>query len=183
MVRTHAWCSRVRIAALVALAVAALAACGSLSEAPAGDGAPTTTDPGAPAPEPSEAARMLELVNEARAAGRSCGSAGWFAAADPLALEPRLNAAAQWYSDDMHANGAWGHVGSDGSTLRVRVDRTGYPWRALGENIAKGYTTPEHVMVAWLGSPGHCANIMRPQFTELGFGRAGVSWTQVFGRR
>lgn len=163
MVRTHAWCSRVRIAALVALAVAALAACGSLSEAPAGDGAPTTTDPGAPAPEPSEAARMLELVNEARAAGRSCGSAGWFAAADPLALEPRLNAAAQWYSDDMHVNGAWGHVGSDGSTLRVRVDRTGYPWRALGENIAKGYTTPEHVMVAWLGSPGHCANIMRPQ--------------------
>ncbi len=126
---------------------------------------------------------MLELVNEARAVGRSCGSAGWFAAADPLALEPRLNAAAQWYSDDMHVNGAWGHVGSDGSTLRDRVDRTGYPWRALGENIAKGQSAPESVMAAWLGSSGHCANIMRPQFTELGVGRAGVSWTQVFGRR
>jgi len=171
-----------RVAAL-ALAVAALAACGSLSEAPAGDGAPITTDPDAPSPVPSEVARILELVNEARATGRTCGSAGWLGATDPLALEPRLSAAAQWYSDDMHVNGAWGHVGSDGSTLRVRVDRTGYPWRALGENIAKGHTTVESVMAGWLGSPGHCANIMRPQFTELGFGRAGVSWTQVFGRR
>jgi len=168
---------------VLSLTVATLAACGALSEPTAGSSEPIGSQPGAPAPEPGEAARMLQLVNEARATGRTCGSAGWFAATEPLALEPRLNDAAQWYSDDMHVNGAWGHIGSDGSTLRVRVDSTGYPWQALGENIAKGHPTAESVMVAWLGSPGHCANIMGPQFTELGFGRAGVSWTQVFGQR
>ncbi len=126
---------------------------------------------------------MLQLVNEARVAGRTCGSRGWFEATHALALESRLSAAAQWYSDDMHHNGAWNHIGSDGSTLAERVDRTGYPWLALGENIAKGYTSPESVMAAWLASPGHCANIMRPEITEFGFGRTNVSWTQVFGRR
>jgi len=139
-----------------------------------------------PEPEPpvvGDAERMLQLVNQARASARSCGSHGSFAATHPLALESRLSSAAQWYSDDMHHNGAWGHIGSDGSTLVQRVERTGYPWLALGENIAKGYTSPESVMAAWLGSPGHCANIMRPQFTELGFGRTGVSWTQVLGDR
>jgi uncharacterized protein YkwD len=51
--------------------------------------------------------------------------------------------------------------------------------------------SPEEAMAGWLDSPGHCANLMDPSFTEMGAGyavnpnsKAGTAyWTQVFGRR
>ncbi|TVR91163.1 MAG: CAP domain-containing protein [Trueperaceae bacterium] len=122
------------------------------------------------------------LVNEARGSPRTCGALGPFEAAQPMALEVRLMTAAQRHSDDMHVNGFMGHTGSDGSTLQQRVEREGYAWRALGENVAWGYATPESVMSAWLASDGHCANVMNPAFVELGLGLEGRSWTQVFAR-
>ena len=91
-------------------------------------------------------------------------------------------AAAQRHSTDMDTTGFMGHTGSDGSTLSLRVEREGYAWRALGENVARGYVTPEAVMSAWLASDGHCANVMNPAFDELGLGLEGWSWTQVFAR-
>ena len=43
-------------------------------------------------------------------------------------------------------------------------------------------------MAGWLASPGHCSNIMNPDFTEMGAAyaidkssAAGSYWTQVFG--
>ena len=40
----------------------------------------------------------------------------------------------------------------------------------------------------WLNSPGHCANIMSPTYTEMGTAfavndksGAGIYWVQVFG--
>ena len=43
-------------------------------------------------------------------------------------------------------------------------------------------------MAGWLKSPGHCASLMNPAFTEMGAGVAidhgsamGVYWTQEFG--
>lgn len=39
-----------------------------------------------------------------------------------------------------------------------------------GENIAGGQITPEEVMESWLASPGHYANIMRPEFNGIGVG-------------
>jgi uncharacterized protein YkwD len=128
------------------------------------------------------AARLLELVNDARAATRGCGALGWHDAAAPLALEQRLGRAAQLHSDDMRATGAMSHVGSDGSTLRQRVDRQGYPWVALGENVGRGYATPESVVNAWLASDGHCANVMDAGFSQLGAGESGRFWTLVFAR-
>lgn len=125
--------------------------------------------------------RLHALVNEARSEARTCGDVQ-YGAAPPLALEPRLMAAAQKHSVDMHEHGFMSHTGSDGSTLSERVEREGYAWRQLGENVAWGYTTPESVMAGWLGSPGHCSNLMRPGYTELGLGREGHRWTQVFAQ-
>ncbi|HJR68496.1 MAG TPA: CAP domain-containing protein, partial [Gammaproteobacteria bacterium] len=64
---------------------------------------------------------------------------------------------------------------------------TGYAWRGSGENVAAGQRTAEEVVEAWLDSPGHCATLMEPKFTETGIAFAlapgknpDVYWTQVF---
>src|SRR4030067_605973 len=49
-----------------------------------------------------------------------------------------------------------------------RFAREGYAWRTYGENIAVGYPTVSAVMQGWLGSDGHCRNIMNPAFREIG---------------
>ncbi len=120
-------------------------------------------------------------MNAARAAGAQCGAV-WRAPTTPLTLNTLLVRAAQAHSDDMLAMRKMSHTGSDGSGPGDRIARTGYRASWWGENIAAGYRSVEAVMAGWLGSPGHCENIMNPNFTEFGAGEAGYYWTQVFGR-
>ncbi|MCF7844264.1 MAG: CAP domain-containing protein [Kiritimatiellales bacterium] len=56
------------------------------------------------------------------------------------------------------------------------------PRFAVGENIAKGQLTPAQVHEDWMNSPGHRANILNPQFEEVGIGLFGDVWAQNFGR-
>ena len=131
----------------------------------------------------------LAQVNAARAQARNCGSKA-YAASKALAWNTKLEAAAKAHNQDMLANNFFDHTGSDGSTPVIRAERTGYAWTAIGENIAAGQDTLEVAMRGWLGSPGHCANIMNPNFTEFGLGALkgnGSStfdwyWTMDFGR-
>jgi uncharacterized protein YkwD len=132
------------------------------------------------------ARNAVALVNEARSKARKCGRTQ-FEAAPPLTLSARLNQAALIHSQDMANRKFFEHVGSDGSKVGDRVTRVGYTWRTAGENIAIGAQTPEAVVHGWLTSPGHCANLMSPAFTEMGIGyavdpksEAGIYWTQVF---
>lgn len=80
------------------------------------------------------------------------------------------------------------HSGRDGSHVAERASRTGYPWRAIGENIAAGQMQADAAVQGWLNSPGHCANLMSPTYTEMGAAfavnsrsSAGIYWVQVFG--
>jgi uncharacterized protein YkwD len=129
--------------------------------------------------------RVLELVNAARAQSRRCGRRQ-FAAVPPLALSSLLTEAAARHAEDMALSASFHHRGSDGSQPSERVTRAGYRWRSTGENIAAGQSTAAAVVAAWLDSPGHCTNIMGPQYTEMGVafalasGRPGVYWAQVF---
>lgn len=111
---------------------------------------------------------MIARVNQLRAAGASCGSRGTFAPAGPLTWSTPLTQAAAVHSQDMVANNFFSHTGSNGSTLSSRVNATGYAWSSLGENIAAGYGTVNNVMAGWMASDGHCANIMNPNFTQIG---------------
>jgi uncharacterized protein YkwD len=130
---------------------------------------------------------ILELVNEARAAGRRCG-AKYFAAVAPLKLNPSLTSAALAHSRDMAAHAEFDHRGHDGSTPAVRVQRAGYgKFVIVGENIAAGAMTPAEATQGWLASPAHCENIMDGRFTEIGIAYAanlrtseGMYWTQDF---
>jgi uncharacterized protein YkwD len=117
---------------------------------------------------PDFVASTLARVNQLRAAGASCGTRGSFAPAGPLTWSTLLAQASAAHSQDMVTYNFFSHTGSNGSTLSARVDATGYAWSALGENIAAGYSTVNIVMDGWMGSDGHCANIMNPNFTQIG---------------
>lgn len=132
------------------------------------------------------AARVLDLVNAARGESRRCGRRR-LDAVPPVTLSRALTEAAQQHADDMAGPAAFDHRGSDGSEPPERVTRTGYRWRATGENIAAGQASADEVVAAWLDSPGHCRNIMGPQFTEMGVAHAlapsespAIYWAQVF---
>jgi uncharacterized protein YkwD len=136
---------------------------------------------------PKISARVLELVNEARARPRKCGSQR-FEPAAPLTLSPVLSRAALVHAKDMSANKFFEHRGSDGSKPAERATRVGYDWAAIAENIAEGPATAEVVVQGWLDSPGHCVNIMGAHYREMGvayytdFAHKGeIYWAQEFG--
>ena len=149
-------------------------------------------EPFAPSVELSEQAagqRVLELVNQARAAPRYCGNRA-FNAARPVRWNDALAEASRLHAEDMARNNYFSHGGRDGSDPAQRVERAGYRYRSTGENIAAGQMKPEDAVAAWIKSPEHCANVMNPAFTEMGVAFAidpgsdmGVYWTQAFGTR
>lgn len=104
----------------------------------------------------------------------------------PLAADPRLTAAAQDHSADMAGRGFYAHTTPEGSEPWDRAAAAGAAHRGIGENIACGQRTPAEVVRGWMNSPGHRANILKPDFTHLGVGYAtggpaGTYWTQLFG--
>jgi uncharacterized protein YkwD len=171
--------------ALLVAALLALAACGTMAaqhDAPPSD---PNGESGADTIDGPDAAMLRELarlVNEARSEGRSCGRHGWFDAAPPVAVDATLMDVAQAHSADQAAMRTLSHVGSDGSRLDDRVERAGYAWSSLGENVAWNYRSAEAVMAGWLSSDGHCRNVMGASFEELGLGLEDWFWTQVFAR-
>ena len=133
--------------------------------------------------------QLLTLVNNARAVARSCG-ATHYAAVPALAWHCNLEQAARGHSTSMADNNFFSHTGLDGSTPGERITASGYVWRSFGENIAAGYPTAQDAINGWLNSPGHCANLMNPGFTETGVASAEnpasqyrIYWTQKFADR
>ena len=108
----------------------------------------------------------------------------------PLSYDASLASAARGHSEDMGLQNYFSHTGLDGRTPCDRMTDAGYSWNYCGENIAAGQPTPEDVVDTWMASPGHRANILNPNFCDIGVGYAYVSsstyghyWTQNFGRR
>jgi uncharacterized protein YkwD len=186
-----------------------LVACGGGSDA--GDAAPAEGGDAAPAeapvpappveavPVPEQAscaipdfsAAALAAINQRRAAGATCGSRGSFAAAAPLRWSSQLATASAAHSSDMATLNYFSHTSIDGRSMSDRVNATGYTWASLGENIAAGYPGIDSVVEGWMRSDGHCANIMNPDFDEMGLAcvpgasgsRYGQYWTQNLARK
>jgi uncharacterized protein YkwD len=111
-----------------------------------------------------------------------------FAAARPLSWNASLGAAAQGHSKAMAYGNYFAHQDPDGDMPYDRARAAGYRGRQIGENIAAGQGSPSKAMAGWLASPGHCANLMNPMFTQVGAAYAanarsdnGVYWTMLFG--
>jgi uncharacterized protein YkwD len=97
----------------------------------------------------------------------------------PLTANAKLASAATAYAQDLVAGQYFSHAGRDGSDVLERIERSGYvpddADYALGENLAWGtgsLGTPGAIMVAWMNSEGHRANILDPDFREVGIGVA-----------
>ena len=125
--------------------------------------------------------RVLELTNNER---KKHGL-------QPLTWHNGLAEAARAHSADMMRSNMTGHIGSDGSNVRKRIERAGVTTAMLwAENCAYGQTTPEAAVEAWMNSPGHRANILNGTATHLGVGlilrpdgstaKYASYWTQVF---
>ena len=130
---------------------------------------------------------ILRRVNDARSKPRQCGDRS-FKPAGQLSWNGELAQAALGHSRDMANNDYFSHGAPGGSQVSDRASQAGYRWQRIGENIAAGQGSAEQVVAGWLASPGHCANIMNPGFTEMGAAyatsqgsAAGIYWTQVFG--
>ena len=110
---------------------------------------------------------VLRQVNAVRAVGATCG-----AVARPPAMALRWNdqaeAAAVGHSRYMQQSNTFSHTGLAGSTVAARLTDTGYVWSKVGENIAAGQLSVTQVVQAWMGSAGHCENIMNGAYLDIG---------------
>jgi uncharacterized protein YkwD len=161
-------------AALVVTAPAAAApAAVPAAAAGVGDCTPSATWPATRA---DLAAEVVSLVNAHRA---KLGLAA-------LVVSPTLTAAATWKARHMAAYSYMDHSDPGPPVARTMGERfaaCGYTQATSGENIAAGYATAQAVVDGWLNSPGHRANIERPEYRSTGAGAAGapLSWSQTFG--
>lgn len=128
----------------------------------------------------------INIVNQVRAQSRNCGST-FYEAADPVVWNNLLANAAQSHSDDMAGLNFFSHTSSNGLSVGDRVTNAGYVWRTVGENISAGRDSLQATIDGLVNSPGHCANIMNPNFVEMAVACTqntsstyGVYWTQVF---
>jgi LysM repeat protein/uncharacterized protein YkwD len=92
----------------------------------------------------------------------------------PLAVSPMLDLAAQRHVEDVVANGNWGHYGSDGSNIQLRVARVGYPTSSVSENWV-AVSDPSQAIGWWMNDWIHRVNILEPRWDEIGVGAAQAS--------
>ena len=135
----------------------------------------------------AEGQKLLAELNVARSRQRQCGTQS-FAAATPLTWNATLATAAETHARSMANNNYFDHKDRDGRTPGDRAELAGYSGQQIGENIAAGQDSVRKVVDGWVASPGHCANLMNPQYHELGAAYAvdpksdsGIYWTVMFG--
>ena len=121
--------------------------------------------------------KVFELVNIQRVSN----------GVQPLAYNWQLARVARYKSTDMATKGYFSHTSPTYGSPFVMMENFGLSFSSAGENIAYGQMTPEDVMNAWMNSPGHRANILGANFTQIGVGYCTNSngvpyWTQQFIR-
>lgn len=110
-------------------------------------------------PMPGVEAKMLELVNQERVA----------AGLKPLAPDSELTEVARRHSADMLARGYFAHETPEGLDPFERIREAGVGFLVAGENLALARSV-EIAHSGLMNSPGHRANILRPQFGRVGIG-------------
>ena len=120
------------------------------------------------------AQQVLELVNQERA---KVGSA-------PLRLSKILMDGASIRAEEISR--VYSHTRPDGRPCSSIMKNGEY---MIGENIAAGVSKAQEVVDMWMNSPGHRANILNSDYTELGVGYFyksdsvyGSYWVQIFKR-
>jgi uncharacterized protein YkwD len=144
---------------------------------------------------------LLDAINKERSVSRTCGERGTFPAVPDLTWNPDLYAATLEHVTDLAYSNTFSHDGSGTeyditgngtpSKFYERIVANGYSnYFSVGENIAGGQRSLDEVMKAWMASPGHCENIMKSTYTEVGVAIVikedstyQVYWGQNFGSK
>lgn len=115
---------------------------------------------------------VIRLVNQIRAEnGLPALTHNW-----------ELSRVARYKSRDMKDNRYFSHTSPVYGSPFQMIRNFGISYRTAGENIARGYATPQAVVNGWMNSSGHRANILNASFTQIGVGYVaeGNYWTQMF---
>jgi uncharacterized protein YkwD len=110
-------------------------------------------------PRPDLEKQMLDLVNKERVA----------AGLKPVEADPELTEVARRHSADMFARGYFAHDTPEGLSPFDRMHAANVRFATAGENLALAPTIPV-AHTGLMNSPGHRANILRPEFGRLGIG-------------
>ena len=121
---------------------------------------------------PGRAQCFATATAENTAAARATSARRGAGGLKPLRPNPKLAEAAARHACDMAMRGQMAHRGSASAGPSQRVKGVGYKPAITAENIAAGPFSLEQVLHAWNGSSGHLHNIMLPQATDFGIGRA-----------
>ncbi len=87
----------------------------------------------------------------------------------PLSLNAQLSEAAAKKANDMFSNNYWAHTSPQGKTPWEFIISSGYRYLLAGENLAKNFSTSTGVVNAWMASPTHRENIIKPGYRDVGF--------------
>jgi len=104
------------------------------------------------------AGTLVSMTNSARAR-EGLGS---------LTVNSQLSSAAAAKAEDMLANQYFAHTSPSGKTPWDFIRDAGYSYSYAGENLAIGYTDASELFIAWMDSSTHRANILNPNFREIG---------------
>lgn len=105
---------------------------------------------------------------------------------EPLKPNVKLFAAARSHCANMAKQDKLDHT-LDDRTFVDRIKTEGYRFGHAGENIAWNQKTPQEAVESWMRSPGHKANLLGKEYTEVGLAVAKNAkgeryWVQVFAR-
>lgn len=89
---------------------------------------------------------------------------------DGLRLNSKLSAAAQSKANDMATRDYWSHDTPDGDKPWRFIQKSGYDYYSAGENLAYGFTDSTSTVTGWMNSREHRANLLNPDYQEVGFG-------------
>ena len=126
------------------------------------------------------AGQLVALINGARAQA-GLGS---------LRRDARLDTAADFHNRWMRDTGCFAHNCPGEPDVFARMRNAAYPVISGGENIGKGYQTPQDMMTGWMNSAGHRAAILNTYWPDIGCaylrGPSGYAWDSYwscdFGR-
>ena len=134
-------------------------------------------------------ARVLDEINAWRSDVCLCGNVKKRPAAE-LIWDNKLAEIAQEYANDLNSDNEnndtkflyLSHVGTDGSTVKQRLEEKDYSVIYCVENIAHFKGSETMVIDHWMNNPTACNNIMNRQVTNMGMARSGDFWVLLFAQ-
>lgn len=109
----------------------------------------------------------------------------------PLQYNSTLSAAALAKGQDMFNNQYWAHTSPSGKEPWGFIQDAGYVYQVAGENLARDFMTTPDMLLAWMASPTHKANIVNARYEDIGVAvingnLSGIDTTlvvQMFGKQ